>query len=383
MKSKVIISCIILHIFSLSCQIGNKQIKNDETILIDLKESPKKLYLSKFLTHNEYISLETTPSCLIGRIQKIEIYKDQIFILDPFIAKKLLVFDMSGKFLYQISERGKGPGEYMDIFDFVIRENKIYILNDRTSVIEYTIDGVFIKTYPLPFWAERMLSVSKNHWGLLSNFDKSYGYDFNFYVTSLDFNNEKGSLKNKYDDFPYSPPKQVCLLNDTSYFFLPFNNIIYSANKKGVRAKYLLQFPDNCLVNDSELKDLIKLPVKARIEKLLDNSIFISSIIFTDKLKMITYFQKNKPYLCFLKSEIDYISASEEKIVNDIDSVPFLPVFYSTMNPNNIIASFDTYKIVDALNSDFEIGSRIKKTISENTGESNPIIVIYSSDKSK
>ncbi len=384
MKNPVIISCIIiLSLFSLSCQIGNEQTKNDEAILINLnkKEATKQIYLSQFLLHSEYISLETSPSCLIGSIHKMEIYKDRIFILDPYTAKKLLVFDKAGKFLYQISERGNGPGEYWDIFDFVIQDNKIYVLNNRTSVIEYTIDGTFIRTYSLPLWADRMLTINNKNWGLLINADKSNGYDSSFYITTLDFDKEKGYLKSKFEDFPIEPLKQVSSLYDTSYFFLPLGNNIYCANKTGVIEKYVLQYPDNCIVSDSELKSYTKLPIRNRVEKILDNSISLSSIIFTDKLKMIKYYQQRKPYLCFLSSEKEYISIPEEEIINDIDSVPFLPVFYSSMDANKIVSSFQRYELIDAMNSNKKINAGLKKILSVSEGNSNPVIAIYSTVK--
>lgn len=378
MKNPVIISfIIILHILSLSCRIQNKGIIKDDSIEINLKESDKQIYLSQYLTHDQYIALETTPSCLIGHIKKIEIYNDFIFILDSYVAKKLLVFDKKGKFIQQISEYGKGPGEYLDIFDFVIRNNKIYILNNRTSVNEYAIDGTFIKTYLLPFWAERLLPINKNHWGLITNSDKSYGYDFNFYLTSFNFNNEKGSLKSKFDDFPIAPFQQVSLLNNTPYFFLPLDNKIYSTDAEGVYKKYRLQFPKDCIISDSELQKYSKLSVRNRTEEILKSTISLSSIIFSDNLKIIQYYQQNKLYFCFFNSEKEHIAISEEKVINDIDSVPFLPLFYSNID-NKIISIFQQYKLIDAIHNSKKINKDLIKIISESDESANPIIAIYS-----
>lgn len=385
MKTSIINTVFILCIFSFSCQHRDSHHLNNEAIEInlDVSERTNEVHLSQFLSNTEYIPLETNSSCLIGSIKKIEIFDGRIFILDPYMAQKLLVFDKTGKFLYQIAKRGKGPGEYTHIFDFVIKDRNLYLLDSRKSVIEYTLDGKYINTYSLPIWADKLFSINNNYWGLLTNADKIKDNDYSFYVTSLDFKKEKGFLHNKFGNFPIEPITQVSLLNDTSYFFMSSDNIIYQTTTNDATEKYVLLYPKDCILDESELSSYSNMSIQERTMDFLDNSISLSSIIFTNELKMILYDKKSEPYICFINNEKEYFSIPEKKIINNIDSVPFLPIFYSTMNPNNIIASFDTYKIVDALNSDFEIGSRIKKTISENTGESNPIIVIYSSDKSK
>ena len=381
MKNSIIInSIILLYILTLSCQTGNKKTNKEESVLIKLKESEEQVYLSQYLSHDEYIALETTPACLIGNIKKIEIYNELIFILDPYIAKKLLVFDKKGKFLHQISEYGKGPGEYLDIFDFVIRNDKIYILNNRSSVNEYTINGTFIKTYLLPFWAERLVPINENYWGLITNSDKSHGYEFNFHLTSLDFNNEKGLLKSKFDDFPIEPLQQVSLINGIPYFFMPLDNKIYNANTERLYKKYILQFPKEYIISDVELQKYTKLSIRNRVEKILNNTISLSSIIFTENLKIIRYNQKKQPYLCFFNNEEDYVTISEEKIINDIDSVPYLPLFYSNIDNDKIISIFQQYKLIDALNNNEKINTDLLKIISESDENGNPIIAIYSTN---
>jgi hypothetical protein len=371
---------ILLFVFALSCQTGIKQTKNDHALVINLTQQGylKKISLSQFLVHDEYIALETTPNCLIGDIRKIEIYNDLIFILDPYSAKKLLVFNKPGKFLYSVSQRGKGPGEYLDIFDFLVHEDKIFILNNRSSVIEYSLDGQFIRTYSLPFWADKLIRIDKNNWGLLPNSGKSNGYEFNFYTTSLDFKNEKGSLRHRFEDYPIDPTQQVSSPGDTSYFFLPLDNKIYRAGNKGAIAKYVLQYPDNYILSDSELSSYEKLPMPDRLMKVLDNSISLSTIVFTDNLKMIRYKQQGKPFMCFLNSEMEYLTVSEEEITNDIDSVSLLPAFHTSAGTNKIVSSFQRHKLMDALKVDKKMGAELGKILSGTEENSNPIIAIYS-----
>lgn len=381
-----IISISILFLHLSSCQDNNRNQTNKNNFqVVDLASTHNgdTINLSDFLTHKKYISLETKEECLIGHISKLKIYNDRIFILDPYIAKKLLVFDIKGNFLYPVSERGNGPGEYEDIFDFNIHDNKIYILNNRSSIIEFTLDAKYIKTYKLPLWANHFFNVNGEKWGLITNSDKSHGFESNFHLTENDFSNEKGFVNSRYDDFPVSPFKQTCCLNDTNYFFLPFDNSIYFASNKGISLKYKFEFPENCIINDSRIKNYAKLPFRERVDKILNNSIFISSIIFTPRLKLISFSKKRKKFLCFM-NEKDHAIIPQKYLRNDVDNITILPTFYSNFNSNKIVACFQPHEIIEEIDKNRRTNSDLEKNLSNSSEVTkNPIIAIYETTTKK
>ena len=65
------------------------------------------------------VPLETTPECLIGSIDRMQVYEERIFIQDG-MSNALLTFDLNGKFLSKIGAVGHGPGEYVQIDYFHI-----------------------------------------------------------------------------------------------------------------------------------------------------------------------------------------------------------------------------------------------------------------------
>ncbi len=65
---------------------------------------------------------------LIGNIDKIQPYKDRLYILDTNIAKGVFVFNKNGKFIQKIGNLGNGPGEYVSCQDFTINKAKEEIL---------------------------------------------------------------------------------------------------------------------------------------------------------------------------------------------------------------------------------------------------------------
>lgn len=379
---KIIIS--ILFVCFLSCKNNKeKQIDNKSINLISLTSNYKgnSIKLSEFVTQEQYIQLETNENCLIGHINKIISYEDLIFVLDSYFAKKLFVFDTDGNHLYNISKRGNGPGEYNDIFDFIIHDNKIYILNDRSSVIEYTLDAKYIQTYQLPFWANRFFKINGKRWGLLTNSDKSHGFEFNYYLTANNFTAEKGFIKSRFDDFSVNPFQQTSCLNDTNYFFLPFDHRIHYASENGIGIKYEFKFPKNCILIDSEITKYAKLPLREGVNQILDNTVFLSSIIFTQNLKIISFSKNRQKFTCFINGKDKNTIIPKKNIINDVEKTSILPTFYTAFESNKIIACYQSHELIEVMDEGEKINTDLKKHISDSKENANPIIVIYSTIK--
>lgn len=144
------IGCIIIIVFEIaltSCQTNNILEENKIRVVnISVEEVKNKLKLSSIVKQNSWITLETTDSCLIGRIDKIKTTKDFIFVLDRFSTESLYVFNRKGDFLTKIGRKGKGPGEFTFPFDFTIDENRklVYILDNGYRLLLYSYNGDYI-----------------------------------------------------------------------------------------------------------------------------------------------------------------------------------------------------------------------------------------------
>lgn len=107
-----------------------------DTISIDGATRCDSLIFSDFFKAPKVVLLETKPECVVQNIRSLEIYKEDIYILDD-RANKLYVFDGNGKFKRTISSPGRGHGEYMKLADFSIDRTKevIYLLDEATDEI--------------------------------------------------------------------------------------------------------------------------------------------------------------------------------------------------------------------------------------------------------
>ena len=95
----------------------------------------------------DYIKLDSSEP--VGVINKMIVTKDKIFILDAYVAQQIFVFSKMGKLLYRIKNKGRGPKEYISIWDMQVDtiRNEI-LLNDalaRSYLYFSADDGQFIR----------------------------------------------------------------------------------------------------------------------------------------------------------------------------------------------------------------------------------------------
>lgn len=142
-KQLTLIVCVLyssLSIFSLiSC---SDKFKSDSFIEIslDLNKSSDSLHISNIFSKVYPVKLESREQIMIGKIDKIVLYEDEIFIST---GTRILVFCDNGSYIRSFSNYGKGPGEYTEISDFLLDENTntIEILDaNQQKVIVYDMN---------------------------------------------------------------------------------------------------------------------------------------------------------------------------------------------------------------------------------------------------
>ena len=135
---------ILAFVMCISCGSYNTatMYADADTISIDGATRCDSLIFSDFFKAPKVVLLETKPECVVQNIRSLEIYKEDIYILDDRV-NKLYVFDGNGKFKRTISSPGRGHGEYMKLADFSIDRTKeiIYLLDEATDeILKFRLD---------------------------------------------------------------------------------------------------------------------------------------------------------------------------------------------------------------------------------------------------
>jgi len=191
MKKKILlIAGVILATAAYTSCIGDNQIGGKrtslDTIWLDDAEMKDKIFYSDFLGAPQVIILEASPECIIKSVNSIELYKDKLFILDGG-SQSLYVFNMDGKFVRRIGNRGNGNGEYLRLSDFSIdrEHNILYIIDEAVkAVLKYELS-----TY-------KFISTVKIDDGVSDGYSIQY-YNGSFYVNSalMDKNRDNFDLR--------------------------------------------------------------------------------------------------------------------------------------------------------------------------------------------
>lgn len=244
---------ILAFVMCISCGSYNTatMYADADTISIDGATKCDSLIFSDFFKAPKIVLLETKPECVVQNIRSLEIYKEDIYILDD-RANKLYVFDGNGKFKRTISSPGRGHGEYMKLADFSIDRTKevIYLLDEATDeILKFSLDDYkFLSsikavqngylTYCMQEIGGKIYlnrsSVSEKEKYELREIDERNGKQVGKFLKSDDYNHGWNfPLSLEHSNF-YSKNSQ-----SPKYIGL-FSNLIMNVTADGVSAAYIV-----------------------------------------------------------------------------------------------------------------------------------------------
>lgn len=138
MKLKCFCYALLVSLASFSCEPNIKEPAGVK--ILPFEERSKAVDFSALSDHLEIIPLNLPDSIVLGRIHDIRYYGDHLFLHDKYYAKALYVFDEEGNFVDMLHRHGSGPGEYVGLDNYIIRDDVLTVY-DRTSsqVVKYQL----------------------------------------------------------------------------------------------------------------------------------------------------------------------------------------------------------------------------------------------------
>ena len=222
-------------------------LRNKDLITIDFESSlVDKLKFSQFVDTIEFIPLETTDESLISDVNRI-VYADSLYYIHStrsLMDSKLLVFNSSGQFCRKISQRGYGPGEYIDITDFLVTDEYVVIATNF-KLIKYDKQGRFFKEYKIEQQVKEFLERKDSSY-LVYNF----GSDRKGF-TLLNQMNDEGVVearffKRKENEVKISSNRinlRSLIFYDNSYYLnYPYRDTIFEIQNENVRPFYYVNY---------------------------------------------------------------------------------------------------------------------------------------------
>jgi hypothetical protein len=174
------------------------------------------------------IVLETNKESLIGTIDKLYLTDSLIIIFD---GKQMciFVFDIQGKYIRRIGEKGNGPGEYIELNDvFYDAANKQILAHERykNKIYTYNLHGELMSQSKVAkFHFDSFCRTNEGYW--IYTWDHPDGYQL--ILLDEDLQNVKAACFPQKDFFPGNmhASQFSCDENGIPYFFFPPCNYVY------------------------------------------------------------------------------------------------------------------------------------------------------------
>jgi len=127
------------------------KVQSDQRVILNSKDIiPEIGVASELLQKRKYIKLLTPENIVIGEVSKVDFTTDLIIVMDNRISNNVFVFNRDGQFQFLLGKKGTGPGEHLDPVDFFIKENSIFLIDQRYTLYEYSLENKFLAKLELP-----------------------------------------------------------------------------------------------------------------------------------------------------------------------------------------------------------------------------------------
>jgi hypothetical protein len=388
----VILAAIITYICLYTPKpsfINDKSAHDFTPYTLDIKSSIdniKAVPLSSITKGIEYIPLQTIPESLLGEVNKIAISDSFIFVSD---FEKLMQFDRQGKFIRKVGSNGRGPGEYVHIFDITVdnKQEVVYILSTRTKdLLSFDFRGNFIKSFKLTESSLEFIADTSNHLLFqMSNLGKPEGTNsYSWFLTDTEGNvllRISNSLykTNRLGRF-FIVKKPLYLYNGSLHFMEFGIDTLYFFNNDIKTPYAIFKFGDLKIDSDPEVqsqKDLDKYKEKLYISTILEDEKYL-------------YLNISRGFLLDLGSWIFNKKTKELTVLENkgfIDDIKGLATFWPKLifNDSILIDYIDAYKLLQILNSNKpgDLADLSKHTVKQMqtlkstlTETSNPVLMI-------
>lgn len=378
------------QIFNNRNRISNTSInKNLIDINIDNLDYDNTVFYSDIFKSFKLITLETNENCLIGQINKIELFNDTIFVLDKNIGKSLYEFDANGNFIRKIGKLGRGPGKYLAPISFAIDRDirRIKIL-DNQKVLIYSMTGEFQKEIHLtyddsPRYIESLNGITyldhemfqyRASSYLLSSVD-SFGHTLKRWLDYRDYS--KGFR------LPFGTPNQFTKTSNDIKLTQPFFDTIFSISNNDVKP-YISISTENGITGE-EINEFNKLTNGEDISNFYwkcKKFLGVKTYLENDNLILFNFQNKGTTHTVLYSLSSKTSISTEYNLQNDlIPMVGYFPLYtaYKNYFVSVIHNRTDEFKqLKQIVNNDCNIfPQNINLDINKLTANSNPIIVIY------
>ena len=266
--------------------------------------------LDSIIAKIEYIKLKSTEEHPVGEIDNLLITPEHIIVADRHLAKSIFIFDRQGMIQTVICRHGRGPQEYLSIFDVVLTpdQKRIAVLDKYgKKILYFDLAGnyLFHKVLPLLYAGELKYLDDENilivTYGMGTEDPGLASYPHNndlLYCVDTTMQIKKSFMPNQFSKelSSYCTPNVKQFNNSLVYATHIYSDTIYQVTPEGMIPKYWIDLsPVDGIANF--WKELTPEKQEAIINEVFFNGEFLEN----DHFAIFQPLGKNIPKILFSK----------------------------------------------------------------------------------
>ncbi len=233
-----------------SCQEKKNRSGLGEKILIELPSKVSNLKDisdsgNKYISSIEYIQLQSAENAVLGKIDKLIITDNRVYILDIFKYGGVFVYDREGQVINTINLTGQGPDEYSNVFGIYYEEQDSTInllCRHPNKLMKLDMDGrKVIKQFSLQV---ALLDLKKLKDGTYVGYTgtSSNNSTHSIFIFSEKFELIRTEFFNKSDWTEYTTENKLSTYDGKVYFTPEYGYTEYEVMTDTVRPYYTCDF---------------------------------------------------------------------------------------------------------------------------------------------
>lgn len=292
------------------------------TIKVDLESVKDGKLTDYFEPEIEYLLLadDDIPEAQIGEISKLIAYEDKLFVFDWFINKSIQIFDRQGKFLNRIRSFGEGPEKYMELADFQVVQDTIYVLAHPLKIMKFDLKGDFINEFKIDVLGRTF------HYDIKSNLFFIYGGSNADHLVSIVDHSGK-VIENHFASNPdifvgiMGDPYNFYEESDGFYFTKTYLDTLYEYEKGQFKPRLIFDYGDLKMNHSQMIEKESQMESRDFFEYFRNNSgMSFSPFGFSNSKYLLTRVSNNdKGYVSIYDKQNQSFDIINFNIKNDID----------------------------------------------------------------
>ncbi len=279
-------------------------------------------------------------------IDKVVIWKNRVFVAEYYDAKAVYAFDLDGHFLGKVGTHGRGPEEYLQLFDLFVdpRTERLNLVSRiDQKLFEYDLEDFHvIRIRHLPKAFDQLLPWQDGYIGYMDNYGQDKRNPYNLWI--LDSNLQIVDREIKIADGWESTSvgmQALSMYKDSLYYIAPtdFNIYRYADGKVEVAHRVDLgrnQLPEERISYEKYRKYIMQ-PYVAKIDAFLElPDYYVYQLLYQGQDK-----------LCFFNKKTGEKTVCELRVYDKDYFLPFGTIINIT--PDYIITSLSASRIHNIL----------------------------------